>query len=184
MSDFIATHIIKQLLELGYRVRGTVRSLKNEEKVAPLRKLVNYPKHELELVEADLLDEGSWYNAVQGCTHVLHTASSFPNESPKDENELIVPAVNGTLNVFNACVQQGSRVKRVVLTSSIAAIAHNYVIEGKFTMKLIGLSCINYLLIIRAKCWLKKLLGILSMIDKILFRNVSSFRLLIQVTLW
>ena len=77
-SGFLASHIVKQLLELGYRVRGTVRSLKDEKKVAPLRKLVENPKHELELVEADLLNESSWLNAVKDCTFVLHTASPVP----------------------------------------------------------------------------------------------------------
>ena len=59
-SGYIATHIVKQLLELGYKVRGTVRNLKDEKKTSPLRKLVVKPKHELELVEADLLNESSW----------------------------------------------------------------------------------------------------------------------------
>lgn len=77
-SGYIATHIVKQLLELGYKVRGTVRSLKDEKKVAPLRKLVENPKHDLELVEADLLNESSWLEAVKGCTYVLHTASPVP----------------------------------------------------------------------------------------------------------
>ena len=122
-SGYIASHIVKKLLEKGFRVRGTVRSLKDEKKVAPLRKLVPNPKHELELVEADLLKEETWINAVKGCTYVLHTASPFPNSSPKDENELINPAVNGTLYVLRACVQDGVKIKRVVLTSSIAAIA-------------------------------------------------------------
>ena len=80
-SGYIATHIVKQLLELGYRVRGTVRSLTDDKKVAPLRKLVDKSKHELELVEADLLNENSWLDAVKGCTYVLHTASPFPNTS-------------------------------------------------------------------------------------------------------
>jgi nucleoside-diphosphate-sugar epimerase len=122
-SGYIACHIVKKLMEKGYRVRGTVRSLKDEKKVAPLRNLVQNPKHELELVEADLLKEEKWSDAVKGCTFVIHTASPFPNSSPKDENELITPAVNGTLYVLRACVQEGSKVKRVVLTSSVAAIA-------------------------------------------------------------
>lgn len=78
-SGYIAIHIVKLLLESGYKVRGTVRSLKDEKKVSPLRKLVANPKHELELVEADLLNEQSWLNAVKGCTYVLHIASPFPN---------------------------------------------------------------------------------------------------------
>ena len=130
-SGYIATHIVKQLLEAGYRVRCTVRSLKNEKKVAPLRKLVASPKYEPEFVEADLLDEKSWINAVKGCTHVLHTASPFPDAIPDNEKELIEPAVNGTLFVLRACVQEGTLVKRVVLTSSIAAVAGDVFGHGR-----------------------------------------------------
>jgi nucleoside-diphosphate-sugar epimerase len=121
-SGYIATHIVKQLLENGYRVRGTVRSLKDEKKVAPLKRLASNAKFELDLCEADLNDEKSWLNAVKNCTYVLHTASPFPNLIPNDENEIITPAVNGTLFVLRACVQEGSKVKRVVLTSSVAAV--------------------------------------------------------------
>ena len=119
-SGYVAIHIVKQLLELNYRVRGT---LKDEKKVAAIRDLDKNSKHKLELVEANLLDEKSWINAVKNCTYVLHTASPFPADRPKNENELITPAVNGTLFVFRACVQEESLVKRVVLTSSVAAIA-------------------------------------------------------------
>lgn len=131
-SGYIATHIVKQLLDSGYRVRGTVRSLQNEKKVAPLRKLGDASKvrFEIELVEADLLDEASWPRAVAGCTYVIHTASPFPVEVPRNESELIKPAVDGTLNVFRACVQEGSTVKRVVLTSSVAAIHGDQYKEG------------------------------------------------------
>jgi hypothetical protein len=116
-SGYIACHIIKQLLERGYRVRGTVRSLKNESKVAPLRRLVPSPKYPLDLVEADLEKEDGWLQAVQDCTYVVHTASPFPLVQPKNEQELIRPAVNGTMFVLKACAAQpGSKVKRVVLT--------------------------------------------------------------------
>lgn len=131
-SGYIATHIVKQLLDKGYRVRGTVRSLKNEKKVAPLRRLADKDKarFEIELVEADLMDEKSWLAAISGCTYVIHTASPFPTNIPRDENELIKPAVDGTLNVFRACVQEGSKVKRVVLTSSTAAVTGEDFKEG------------------------------------------------------
>lgn len=122
-SGYIASHIIKQLMENGYRVRGTVRSTKNEKKCRPLRELVKDPKHQLELVEADLLNEQSWLGAVKDCDYVVHVASPVPASVPRDENELIVPAVNGTMGVLRACVQPGSKVKRVVLTASLAAIA-------------------------------------------------------------
>ena len=121
-SGFIATHIIQQLLTGGQvKVRGTVRSLKNEAKVKPLQDLVPDATYPLELVEADLLNEESWKEAVKGCTHVYHVASPFPPSVPTDENEVIRPAVEGTLNVLKACSESGM-IKRVVLTSSIAAI--------------------------------------------------------------
>lgn len=133
-SGYVATHIVKQLLDKGYRVRGTVRSLKNEKKVAPLRSLGDKEKmkFDLELVEADLLDEKCWPSAVAGCTYVIHTASPFPLDVPSDESELIEPAVNGTLNVLRACVaaQDDSKVKRVVLTSSTAAVTGDEFREG------------------------------------------------------
>lgn len=129
-SGFIATHIVKQLLEKGYRVRGTVRSLKDEKKCAPLRKLAENRKFELELVEADLTKEETWKDAVKDCTYVLHTASPLPLQQPKDENELVVPAVNGTLFVLRASVN----VKRVVLTSSMAAICGDtYISEHTYS---------------------------------------------------
>lgn len=127
-SGYIAAHIVKQLLDKGYRVRGTVRSLKNPKKVDPLYKLSD--KGKLELVEADLMNESSWLSSVKDCTYVIHTASPFPNSHPKDEMELINPAVNGTLFVFRACVQPDSKVKRVVLTSSTAAVSGDVVKQG------------------------------------------------------
>jgi len=121
-SGFIGSHIIQLLLERGYHVRGTVRNLNNEKKIAPLKQLhVNADKN-LQLVEADLLNADSWNNAVQGCTYVMHVASPFPSVEPDDPNELIKPAVDGTMNVIRACHEAGC-VKRVVLTSSGAAIA-------------------------------------------------------------
>ena len=88
-SGFLASHIVKQLQEQGYRVRGTVRSLKDEKKVSPLRKLVENPKYPLELCEANLLDEKCWIDPVKDCTYVIHTASPVPNYVPDDENEVI-----------------------------------------------------------------------------------------------
>jgi len=129
-SGYIASHLTKQLLEQEFRVRGTVRSLKDEKKVAPLRNLMPSSKYPLELVEADLMNPESWLNAVKGCTYVMHVASPFPSKLPDNENELIEPAVNGTLSVLKACVQDQSQVKRVVLTSSCAAIFGDTYIDG------------------------------------------------------
>ena len=122
-SGFIATYVIKQLLQEGkYRVRGTVRDSKNEAKVRPLMELVPDAARPLELVDADLLNDESWKEAVRGCTFVLHLASPFPSKQPKNEDEVIRPAVEGTLSVLRACSEAGT-VKRVVFVSSIAAVS-------------------------------------------------------------
>ena len=122
-TGYVATHTIQQLLISGnYRVRGTIRSLKNEEKVKPLQELVPDAKYPLELCEADLQDKENWISTVKGCKYVLHIASPFPLSTPKNPEEVIRPAVDGTLNVLSACAESGT-VKRVVLTSSIASIS-------------------------------------------------------------
>jgi len=120
-SGYVATHVIQQLQEKGYKVRGTVRSLKREDKVKPLYDLCPDASHPLELVEAELLKEEGWAAAVQGCTYVMHVASPFPNEAPSNEDEVIKPAVDGTLSVLKACSEAGT-VRRVVLTSSTVSI--------------------------------------------------------------
>ena len=125
-SGYIATHIIQQLLTGGQvKVRGTVRSLKNEAKVKPLQDLVPDATYPLELVEADLLNEESWKEAVKGCTHVYHVASPVPVGGVRDENEIIGPAVNGTLGVLKA-VAEAETVKRVVLTSSTVSVTSGW----------------------------------------------------------
>ncbi|KAK7090237.1 uncharacterized protein [Littorina saxatilis] len=120
-SGYLAGHVTKQLQEAGHVVRGTVRSLKNTDKVKHLYNLCPDAKHKLELVEADLNKPESWEPAVSGMTYVIHVASPFPLENPKHEDEVIKPAVEGTLSVLEACAKAGT-VKRVVLTSSCAAI--------------------------------------------------------------
>lgn len=124
ISGFIASWVAHGALKLGYRVRGTVRSLGNEDKVKHLRDLCPGSKHKVELVEADLLDEASWDNAVVGCDYILHVASPFSTVEPKDPNDLILPAVNGTLNVLRAASKLDKPPKRVVVTSSSAAVLY------------------------------------------------------------
>ncbi|RUS89995.1 hypothetical protein EGW08_002262 [Elysia chlorotica] len=122
-SGFLATHVVKLLQEKGYRVRGTVRSLKNTEKNKHLHNLCPNSKHRLELVEADLNDDDSWPSAVEGCEFIHHVASPFPLDEPKDEAKVIEPAVKGTLGVLKAAAKSGA-VKRVVITSSCIAIGY------------------------------------------------------------
>lgn len=122
VSGFIASWVAHAALKVGYRVRGTVRSLKNEDKVKHLRDLCPGSKYQLELVEADLTSDAGWNDAVRDCDYILHLASPFPLDDPKDPNELIVPAVDGTLRVLRAAAALDKPPKRVVLTSSIVAV--------------------------------------------------------------
>jgi nucleoside-diphosphate-sugar epimerase len=124
-SGYIASHCVKDLLEQGYSVRGTVRSLKDQRKVAHLHALTGRGGARLDLVEADLTRDAGWREAVRGCTYVLHVASPFPASVPEDENEIIQPAVEGTRRVLEASAGAGT-VRRVVLTSSVAAVAFGH----------------------------------------------------------
>lgn len=119
-TGFIASHIVERLLAQGHRVRGTVRSLKKEKDLAPLRALAGASER-LELVEADLLRDGAFDAAAQGCEGVLHTASPYVLDAKDPQKDLVDPALNGTRNVLRACQKAGT-VKRVVVTSSMAAI--------------------------------------------------------------
>lgn len=122
-SGFIASHTILQLLAAGYRVRTTVRSLNREGEVRSiLRNAGAEPGDQLSFVAAELMKDSGWPAAVAGCEYVLHIASPFPSQVPKDENELIVPAREGALRVLRASRDAG--VKRVVLTSSFAAVGY------------------------------------------------------------
>ena len=120
-SGFIATHVTQQLLQAGYKVRGTVRDMNNKTKIEPLHKLYPEAEFPLELVEADLMKPESWSKAVEGCKYIMHVASPFPLGNPSHEDEVIKPAIEGTLNVLRAAKSEQS-VERVVLTSSAAAI--------------------------------------------------------------
>lgn len=124
-SGYLGGHVTREFLEHGYRVRGTVRSLANPKKVDHLKKLGEAHPGRLELVEADLTSDAGWKEAVAGCTFVEHVASPFPAQEPDDENELVRPAVDGTLRVLRAAAASGT-VRRVVITSSIAAIAYGH----------------------------------------------------------
>ncbi|TPN18629.1 aldehyde reductase [Mesorhizobium sp. B2-3-3] len=122
-SGFLGAHCILELLKAGYRVRTTVRSAKREADVLAMIKAGGAePADRLSFAIADLMSDTGWPQAVAGCDYVLHVASPFPPGVPKHEDELIVPAREGALRVLRAARDAG--VKRVVLTSSFAAIGY------------------------------------------------------------
>ena len=122
-SGYVGARIVETFLaSKKYKVRGTVRDPTNPAKTAHLLALPN-ASEDLELIKADLLDGADvWDAAVEGCDYVLHTASPFIL-SPKDvERDLLQPALQGTTNVLDAVVRHKDKVKKTVVTSSIAAI--------------------------------------------------------------
>lgn len=124
-SGFVGAHCIAALLNAGYRVRTTVRSLAREADVrAMLARAGVDAGARLTFVAADLTADAHWPEAVAGCTYVLHVASPFPMVQPKNEDDLIIPAREGTLRVLRAARDAG--VKRVVLTSSFVAIGYGH----------------------------------------------------------
>jgi len=120
-SGFLGGWCVVELLRRGHTVRTTVRDLAREVAVrAAVASQVDAGER-LSVLAADLLADEGWAEAVAGCDHVLHVASPFPPVQPKDPDELIVPARDGTLRVLRAALDAG--VERVVVTSSVAAIS-------------------------------------------------------------
>jgi nucleoside-diphosphate-sugar epimerase len=134
-SGFVGTHCILQLLNAGYRVRTTVRSISREEELRETLKQAEAANLDnLTFAIADLTKDDGWTSAVDGCKYVLHVASPFPARAPKHEDDLIIPARDGTLRVLRAARDAG--VRRVVVTSSFAAIGYgNPPTEEPFTEK-------------------------------------------------
>jgi dihydroflavonol-4-reductase len=124
-SGFIATHCILQLLAAGHRVRASVRSLQREAELRLALRCAGADAGErLALCVADLTADAGWNEAVAGCDYVMHVASPFPLNVPRHEDELIIPAREGALRVLRASRAAG--VKRVVLTSSFAAVGYGH----------------------------------------------------------
>ncbi|WCJ44768.1 NAD(P)-binding Rossmann-fold superfamily protein [Euphorbia peplus] len=122
-TGFVASWLIKLLLSKGYTVHGTVRDPGDEKKVAHLLKLEG-AFEKLKLFQAELLDYDALRDAIRGCNGVFHVASPLPSSSVQNPQvELIEPAVKGTLNVLNACVEV--KVKRAIVVSSGAAVSMN-----------------------------------------------------------
>jgi nucleoside-diphosphate-sugar epimerase len=119
-SGFLAGWCIIGLLERGYRVRTTVRNPARERDVHAAVESQTGTGGRLTVHQADLTSDEHWDNVIEGCDYVLHVASPFPPKQPKDPDELIVPAREGTLRVLGKALDHD--VKRVVVTSSIAAV--------------------------------------------------------------
>jgi dihydroflavonol-4-reductase len=124
-SGFIGVHTILQLLAAGHDVRTTVRHRDRSRDVLAMLRQGGAPSTEaLSFFTADLTQDAGWRDAVDGCDHVLHVASPLVTHVPDDENELIIPAREGTLRVLRAA--RAAAVRRVVITSSMGAIAYGH----------------------------------------------------------
>jgi nucleoside-diphosphate-sugar epimerase len=130
-SGFLAGWCMVELLAQGYEVRATVRDLGREAEVREAVSAGGQAGEKIAVLAADLTSDEGWEEAAAGCDYVLHVASPFPPVQPKDPEELIVPAREGTRRVLRAALAAG--VKRTVVTSSVAAIAGGAKTPGPLT---------------------------------------------------
>lgn len=122
-SGFVAKHVIGQLLDAGYAVRGTVRGQSKVPGIwAAVSALAPGREAGLELVEADLLDDDGWAAAMQGVSAVMHVAAAIVAVEPKDPDVVVRPAVEGTERVL--AFAEAAGIKRVIMTSSIATVGY------------------------------------------------------------
>jgi nucleoside-diphosphate-sugar epimerase len=115
-TGFVATHVIEALIAAGHKVRATVRSLSDQDKCQWLE------SRHVQPVAADLMSSKGWAESLENVTYVFHVASPFKLNVKDGRKELVEPAINGTRNLLEACLASKT-LKRVVLTSSVAAIA-------------------------------------------------------------
>lgn len=120
-SGYIGGFVIRRLIADGWTVNTTIRSLGRE---AEVRAALDVPADRLRFFAADLLADAGWAEAVAGCSHVVHVASPLPTGAVKHEDDLIVPARDGALRALRFAKAAG--VTRVVMTSSVAAIAYGH----------------------------------------------------------
>ncbi|XP_073002871.1 anthocyanidin reductase ((2S)-flavan-3-ol-forming) isoform X1 [Typha latifolia] len=125
-NGYMASTLIKQLLVKGYAVNATVRDPDNLVQISHLKEMQGLG--DLKIFRADLTEEGSFDEAVSGCEYVFLAAAPVNLNSQNPEEELIKPAIEGTLNAMKSCVKAKS-VKRIVLTSSAAAVSTKH-LEG------------------------------------------------------
>jgi len=123
VSGFIAGHITVELLKRGYSVRGTVRDLSKSDRIRAICEKQGLDQSKLDFVEANLDADSGWLDAMHGCDGVMHTASPFPMDEPRDQMALVAPAREGTLRVLKAARE--AEIQKVVLTSSTVAVTNN-----------------------------------------------------------
>ena len=132
-TGFIAKHIIVQLLEAGYAVRGSVRNVDRADEVRnavrPHLADTSVLDDRLGFVALDLARDEGWEGVMEGCSALLHTASPFPLQQPRTDEEIIRPAVDGTLRALRAAKEAG--IGRVVLTSSAVAVMYGELPQGR-----------------------------------------------------
>jgi nucleoside-diphosphate-sugar epimerase len=129
-SGFVAVFCILELLQKGYQVRTTLRNMNRQNEVIDMLKTGGISSFEnLSFIQTDLTHDDHWNEAVKDCTYVLHVASPITLAVPKDENEMIRPAVEGTLRVLKAARNAG--VKRVVMTSNFGAVGYSHTDKTK-----------------------------------------------------
>lgn len=119
-SGFLAKHCVAAALEEGYRVRGSVRRPEAADEVRSAVATVTDPGDRLDFVQLDLTSDDGWDDALAGCRYLMHVASPFPLQPPKQRDALVGPARDGTLRALRAAAKNG--IARTVLTSSTAAI--------------------------------------------------------------
>jgi dihydroflavonol-4-reductase len=120
VSGFIGKHVTAEFLRRGYAVRGTVRAADKADAVRRAVEKAGADPSRLTFAVADLNSDAGWADAIAGASHVIHTASPFPLQQPDNPDDVIRPAVDGTLRVLRGATAAG--IKRVVLTSSTVAI--------------------------------------------------------------
>lgn len=120
-TGYVGGHIAKKLMEKGHKVHAPVRNPDSAEKLKYLNEIASNTDGSIEYFKADLLDEGSYLEAMKGCELVIHTASPFITTTKDPQKDLVDPALKGTTNVMQS-VKETESVKRVVLTSSCVAM--------------------------------------------------------------
>jgi len=124
ITGFIGSHVAIQLLNKGYHVRGTMRNLDRQESIIHMLREHEADVDRIDFVKGELTLQEDWEKAMEGIDYVIHVASPLPLDQKKDADDLIIPAREGTLNVLHAA--EKFKVKRIVLTSSIAAIGYGH----------------------------------------------------------